>query len=293
MRLLKPKGDSSPQTVALTCESCDQAFVLEGDDLIASSDSAMISISGVKPNRLVQLRCPTCGDVRVWTDSEWIEFRRNGGDEDAKALLKETEDAGDNTIAQKCGVCGKEMQVPEYMRGRYTACSEECEAKAAEYVQNQKPVLSDSYLSLHSGHPEEGSNELHGYGYRRVSVKGLFGIPAVSGAISNDAEITFPRAAGGNWGEATYIGVFDAEYGGNLLLYGLLDKPVRIMDCDQPIFGVGAIKFGPVVPDPDEDDAESAEALERFDEERRQNDLCEEIRRDADANFRAEDESDG
>jgi hypothetical protein len=51
----------------------------------------------------------------------------------------------------------------------------------------------------------------------------------------NTATVTFPTASGGNWGTIGWIGIYDADTGGNLLFHGALtaSKVVNAGDTFQ------------------------------------------------------------
>ena len=86
------------------------------------------------------------------------------------------------------------------------------------------------YVSLHSADPgETGTNELTGGGYARL-LHNTWNA-AASGVKTNDGVVTFAVATG-NWVEATYLGVWDAISGGNLLGSGALTTPKTILDED-------------------------------------------------------------
>lgn len=62
-----------------------------------------------------------------------------------------------------------------------------------------------------------------------------------SGTISNAAAITFP-APTGNWGTATYWGIWDASTSGNLLVCSALTTPKTINNGDAaPSFATDAL----------------------------------------------------
>jgi hypothetical protein len=60
----------------------------------------------------------------------------------------------------------------------------------------------------------------------------VFSAPGTPGVTSNNADVTFPPANGGDWGLVDSIGVFDAATDGNLLLWGALTASKQINDGD-------------------------------------------------------------
>lgn len=73
-----------------------------------------------------------------------------------------------------------------------------------------------------------------GLGYARVGVtNNATQWPAASTRQKTHANsITFAAASGGNWGTVTYVGIFDAVSGGNLLAAGALQTSRPVNDGD-------------------------------------------------------------
>lgn len=79
-------------------------------------------------------------------------------------------------------------------------------------------------------------------GYARARI-GLSGTPATqvmgnpsNGSITNTSIIYFPIALA-NYGDAvTYFGLFTAETGGTLMIYGALTSPVTVLKDYVPLF---------------------------------------------------------
>lgn len=73
--------------------------------------------------------------------------------------------------------------------------------------------------------------EVSGGSYARTAV--TTGAPS-SGAASNSANVTFPTATA-SWGTVTYMGIYDASTGGNLLYFAPLtnSKTIDIGDVFQ------------------------------------------------------------
>lgn len=69
-----------------------------------------------------------------------------------------------------------------------------------------------------------GITEPSGNGYARaaVSTTGGFSAPTAAGVVSNIADIVFAAASGAGWGTVTYVAIFDALTGGNMLYHGAL-----------------------------------------------------------------------
>jgi len=63
---------------------------------------------------------------------------------------------------------------------------------------------------------------------------------AAAGASENTGAITFDQASGA-WGTITYVAIFDALSGGNMLLYAELDSSVAIADQDTLQFNDGGL----------------------------------------------------
>lgn len=92
---------------------------------------------------------------------------------------------------------------------------------------NTSLAVAVPYVSLFTATPSDagGGTEVSGTSYARVAAS--FGA-ASSGAIANDAAITFPES-GGAWGTVTHFGIHDASTSGNLLYLGELDD-ARVVD---------------------------------------------------------------
>jgi hypothetical protein len=92
------------------------------------------------------------------------------------------------------------------------------------------------YLALYSAAPNDagGGTELSGSGYSRQAVD--FG----TDGKSNVEDVVF-EASGGDWAEATHVGIFDAPTSGNLILYGAMTAPKQLDDGDTLTFAAGAI----------------------------------------------------
>lgn len=96
------------------------------------------------------------------------------------------------------------------------------------------------YVGLFTSDPSTGStnenleagtltNEISGFDYARKAV--TFGA-ASGGSITNNANVTFDPANGGDWGTITHIAILDALTTGNVLFYGTLQTAKDIQDGD-------------------------------------------------------------
>ena len=61
---------------------------------------------------------------------------------------------------------------------------------------------------------------------------------AANGAITSDAQITFPEATG-NWGTITHIGIWDESSAGNLIAWGALSTSKLVESGDTFIITAG------------------------------------------------------
>lgn len=88
------------------------------------------------------------------------------------------------------------------------------------------------YLALFTVTPSDsgGGTEVSGNAYARTAI--VFSAPTPPGVTSNNADVTFPTASGGNWGTVVAVGVFDAATSGNLLLWGALTVSKTVNDGD-------------------------------------------------------------
>jgi hypothetical protein len=94
------------------------------------------------------------------------------------------------------------------------------------------------YIGLLTAQPNSngtGVTEPSGFGYARVAVaNNATEWPNAVGRVKVHANnITFPAAAGGNWGTIVWAGVFDAAVAGNLRAAAALSVARVINDTDQ------------------------------------------------------------
>lgn len=98
------------------------------------------------------------------------------------------------------------------------------------------------YLALFTATPSDsgGGTEVSGGSYDRADVtNNATNFPAASGgAKANGAAITFPTASA-SWGTVNSWGLFDANSGGNLLVWGPLTANKTIDSGDTPSFAIG------------------------------------------------------
>tara|TARA_R110000822_G_scaffold233711_1_gene365079 strand:- start:1231 stop:1623 length:393 start_codon:yes stop_codon:yes gene_type:complete len=115
-----------------------------------------------------------------------------------------------------------------------TALSNYSELKILDLLfKNTTFTAPNAYLGLFTAAPNDagGGTEVSGNDYARVQIDTKMA-SAASGAISSNADITFPTANGGAFGTVTHIGIFDAASSGNLLAHGALSASRVISDGD-------------------------------------------------------------
>jgi hypothetical protein len=86
------------------------------------------------------------------------------------------------------------------------------------------------YVALYTTDPTDADTgtEVSGGSYARQSV--TFASPS-NGSSASNADVTFPQATA-NWGTVAYIGLRDADTGGNLLYHTALDASKTIETGD-------------------------------------------------------------
>ena len=108
------------------------------------------------------------------------------------------------------------------------------------------PAPNKLYLELFQTNPSDtgtGGTPISYSGYARKEI--VFGEPTADGnglSISNTELISFPESPI-NAGTVNYVGVYNAQTGGNLLLYAQLDTPLVVNANVSPVFRVGAVKW--------------------------------------------------
>lgn len=91
------------------------------------------------------------------------------------------------------------------------------------------------YLALYKTNPTDSDtgSEVTGGGYTRQPLS--FGAPTQQGdkaVVSTINAVEFTQATS-DWGEIAYFGIRDAKEGGNLLVYGIFNKPQTISEGTQ------------------------------------------------------------
>lgn len=102
-------------------------------------------------------------------------------------------------------------------------------------------ALSNAYFALSTTTPTvSGTNftEPSENAYARVAVPGSYWSAASGGSTANTTAIEWPTATG-SWGTITYVGIFDASSGGNLLAYFLLPASQAIPSGVAPKLNIG------------------------------------------------------
>jgi hypothetical protein len=97
------------------------------------------------------------------------------------------------------------------------------------------------YLALYTAAPNDagGGTEVSGNGYSRQSVS-WDTASGTGGTTSNSGNVTF-TASGGNFGNVTHIGIFDASTSGNLLWHGAMAASKQVNAGDSIQFATGSI----------------------------------------------------
>jgi hypothetical protein len=97
------------------------------------------------------------------------------------------------------------------------------------------------YLALFTAAPNDagGGTECSGNGYSRQTVA-WDAASGTGGTTSNSGNVTF-TASGGNFGNVTHIGIFDASTSGNLLWHGAMAAAKQVNAGDSIQFATGSI----------------------------------------------------
>jgi hypothetical protein len=100
---------------------------------------------------------------------------------------------------------------------------------------------SSLHLALYTAAPNDagGGTEVSGNGYSRQSVS-WDTASGTGGTTSNSGNVTF-TASGGNFGNVTHIGIFDASTSGNLLWHGAMAASKQVNAGDSIQFATGSI----------------------------------------------------
>ena len=99
------------------------------------------------------------------------------------------------------------------------------------------------YVGLSTTQPSEdgtGVTEPSAGGYARVATAATDWNAASGGQITNATDIVFPQATA-DWGTVSYIVLYDAATGGNLLAYAALTTAKTVQSGDTAQFSAGDI----------------------------------------------------
>lgn len=92
------------------------------------------------------------------------------------------------------------------------------------------------YIGLHTSDPTDtySSGEVSGNAYQRTAVSFNAATQPSTGFTyaDNSATVTFPTAAGGNWGTISHLTIWDAQTSGNMLFHGALTATKVVNDGD-------------------------------------------------------------
>lgn len=101
------------------------------------------------------------------------------------------------------------------------------------------------WVALYATNPtaSDSGTEVSGGGYARAQAQ--FGAPVISGnsaVVQNTGAIEFPQLTA-SAGTAAYVGIKDAQTGGNLLFYEALPISVSLQAGYTPYFATGELKI--------------------------------------------------
>lgn len=102
-------------------------------------------------------------------------------------------------------------------------------------------ILSGAYLSLHTGVPTAGSNEVTGGSYARMAFTPYNMTGNNPTTARNTNIIQFPVASA-YWGIVTHVGIYDAASGGNLIGWEAVSAPKEIDVGDIARFPVSGMQ---------------------------------------------------
>jgi len=98
------------------------------------------------------------------------------------------------------------------------------------------------YFALYTTDPgaDNSGIEVTGDGYARAQITGMTAAELIGGkmTVKNANNVEMPRATG-NWTQANYWAILDAQTGGNLIVKGALTTPVTIQTDQQAVFDAG------------------------------------------------------
>lgn len=95
------------------------------------------------------------------------------------------------------------------------------------------------YLALYISNPDEDNSGTEVSGGSYVRQIASFNSPA-NGIVTNDSLITFPTATS-DWGDITHFAIFDAETGGNMLVYSEIYPQNAVNSTDTATVQAGQI----------------------------------------------------
>lgn len=103
---------------------------------------------------------------------------------------------------------------------------------------------SSVFVALYSTNPTAANTgtEVSGGGY--VRQQAVFSAPNISGDVSivqNNAAITYPQLTA-SAGTAAFVGLLDAQTGGNLLFYEALPTSINLAPGYTPYWAAGDLK---------------------------------------------------
>lgn len=104
-------------------------------------------------------------------------------------------------------------------------------------------TMAGPWLALYTVAPSDSAAgtevSTSGTAYARVNTAGLWGAPTGNSpaSVTNNAAITFPTAAGANWGTIVAVALFDAVTGGNRTYWSDLADATKVINIgDTPSF---------------------------------------------------------
>ena len=114
---------------------------------------------------------------------------------------------------------------------------------------NASPFDGDLFIALFETDPQDDASglELVGNGYARAAIDSSVtdrwdeGIP--TGTFTNNVNVTFPQAVGGDWNTVSFWAAFDAITGGNMIVKGTLIGSITVLDTETRQFGIGDLRF--------------------------------------------------
>lgn len=106
---------------------------------------------------------------------------------------------------------------------------------------------SSVFVALYTTAPTDDTLgvEVTGNGYARQEITATnFAVATVTlPQASNQQDITFPTATGGNWGTVVAFALLDAVTSGNMLLWSNLTTSKQVDDGDTVIFRTGQLTY--------------------------------------------------